>query len=346
LKIESDPDKPINIIGSVISNTIYTYSILENEIQIEYLPFTDPKEYDASAYGKKISPNRERLVYILTYQELTSKEWINRQIMLLDLNHPVKILSGYNPNDQLIGWLNNEWLIFNPTVPYQHFISLWNPSNGGTKRLTTDLPELYYEPATSLWFGSNNPVPKYDPSGALAVYIRGSGEMQYALWDIKSQILLWSRDVWNISEEPQWSSNGEYFALAVPPIDAGTSEIYIIDRNGEETQITNFNSYFSGLYVGPISWSPDNRYIAFWITYINPGDIEWEIAIVNVETGEITDYCITGYEVTPIWSPDSRQIAIAYHNQDETYEGIAILDIFDEKAFLLAEDVRPAGWIK
>ncbi len=107
-------------------------------------------------------------------------------------------------------------------------------------------------------------------------------------------------------------------------------------------------SYLTTEYIALQSewtWSPDSTRIAFWLTIVDDeAPVNRELAVLNVESGEVTNYCISGY-ATPIWSPDGRQIAI---NQNPagpyTYK---IVDLTEGVAFSIAgdEEVNIGGWM-
>ena len=63
-------------------------------------------------------------------------------------------------------------------------------------------------------------------------------------------------------------------------------------------------------------WSPDGRYIAFWLETADkadavPDDAYARLVIYNMETKEVIDLCISnglpgsGTVDLPVWSPDS-----------------------------------------
>ena len=91
--------------------------------------------------------------------------------------------------------------------------------------------------------------------------------------------------------------------------------------------------------------SPDETRIAFWLSIEDEDNpIDHELAVLNVESGEVTNYCITGNR-TPIWSPDGRQIAITQYNKGVL--DFMIVDIEEGIAYDITEqeNVRIEGWL-
>lgn len=128
-----------------------------------------------------------------------------------------------------------------------------------------------------------------------------------------------------------WSSDGKRYAFVIP-IQQQThaiisSEIFIFDPNRREfSQVTNLTEAYgairiNGLNPSELSWSPDNRKIAFWVLPLGEDSPEAPsqtaiLHVLDVETTHITRYC--GYRAethTPNppklrWSPDGTYIAL------------------------------------
>ena len=73
------------------------------------------------------------------------------------------------------------------------------------------------------------------------------------------------------------------------------------------------------------------------------------LAVIEIETGELTDYCIKGHGQI-YWSPDGNYVVIN-KTEDETYRGdhtgVTIVSLVDGWAVRLSdEDREVAGWMK
>lgn len=114
-------------------------------------------------------------------------------------------------------------------------------------------------------------------------------------------------------------------------------------------QLTNFGNYFSYAEIGNASWSPDGKYLAFFIA-TKPSECgEGEfLAVMEIETRIVTNYCIYvvpgGTGPQPIWSPDSRFIAVEPHEPDN--DRVIVVDSEQGWVAQVAGDNSyPGGWL-
>ncbi|MBL8160876.1 MAG: PD40 domain-containing protein, partial [Anaerolineae bacterium] len=130
-----------------------------------------------------------------------------------------------------------------------------------------------------------------------------------------------------------WSPDGRWLAyVAEAAYDASVStaggEIWGVEARGDATPVqwTNLSSVYgavriNGRATGELSWSPDNRQIAFWVMEMLGPNLEANtgsarIHILNIETGVVRAYCgFTTTEHTPNpprlkWSPDATHLAL------------------------------------
>lgn len=122
-----------------------------------------------------------------------------------------------------------------------------------------------------------------------------------------------------------WSGDGEWLATLVPILfsdNAYTAEIIGI-RPQDQTvmQWTNFSQLYGAVRINghsprDLSWSPDNRYLAFWVIPLT-GESVATIHILDTQTGDMRVYCdyVTA-DHTPnpprlVWSPDGAYLAFS-----------------------------------
>lgn len=130
-----------------------------------------------------------------------------------------------------------------------------------------------------------------------------------------------------------WSSDGQFLAyVGEGTVDdslgiAGAELFIASPSNTIPQQVTSLSDTYGAVRINgyapdDLSWSLDNRYIAFWVTELNganPAENTEEavLHILSVDSGELRRYCgFTTREHTPetpriIWSPDSSYIAFA-----------------------------------
>lgn len=141
-------------------------------------------------------------------------------------------------------------------------------------------------------------------------------------------------------------------------------EIFQVSREGRITQLTHLSDYYPWVYVGDLSWSPNNRYIAFWYSHWSEDEEPFfgtsgdrYLGVLDLNKGDVTSYCINGeldvelgsnkYS-SPLWSPDSKQI-IFRSQIGEHYvldSQTILLDIQENRAFLIGNALEPVGWLK
>ncbi len=178
---------------------------------------------------------------------------------------------------------------------------------------------------------------------------------------------------------PAWSRDGTYFVTSAAlryVVDRSNSSdpIYPLRYPDDETENAYINvddefPYVDGFELIRVSvtgeaerlsfltttyfsrqsdwvWSSDETRIAFWLTLSEDDEslAFRELAVLDVESGEVTNYCISG-KFTPIWSPDGRQIAINRSlEESSTY---MIVDLEEKIAVSIAgdDDTRIGGWM-
>lgn len=162
-----------------------------------------------------------------------------------------------------------------------------------------------------------------------------------------------------------WSPDGAWLAYVKRGVfddNAGVygSELYGVQPgDSEPVQWTNLHQAYgatriNGQSIGDLSWSPDGKTVAFWVTELIGGNPLADtgsatIHTYNVETGDLRAYC--GYstvEHTPnpprlVWSPDSTHIAFGGNvpGDNEGYLLLA-LDINDGRYTRLSTGIYPA----
>jgi Tol biopolymer transport system component len=183
------------------------------------------------------------------------------------------------------------------------------------------------------------------------------------LWDMSN-----NKEIVNLpgmtgySRTPKWSPDGSSFVinstLSVsdpkhksphPELIGKDQELFRISREGRIERLTDFTSLYETVRFDFSSWSPDGRYVAFWVqTEPNetvPGE---SLAVWDSQTGQVTNYCIQGgwgVVYAPVWSPDSRRIVVGGMDGSSEDIQVFLIDMEQGYAVPIAEGLIPMGWM-
>lgn len=148
-----------------------------------------------------------------------------------------------------------------------------------------------------------------------------------------------------------WSVDGQKFAVA-GAVAKNRNELFVVSRDGQETQLTDLATAYPTMkiVIGNFSWSPDGRYISLWYN-VFPGEysVDWRQAVLDTQTGILTDYCITSsvsqYPYS-IWSPGSKQMAVqTFLGEDIGEHYLIVIDVASGKAMKLPVGGFLIGWM-
>lgn len=268
-------------------------------------------------------------------------------------------------------WLNNEQITINILQPWGENYTkypidqlIYNPFTSEQKKeISAQYPDIDQANSRMFWEGSS--TTKYDPLLTRVVYpagikkdYLGRSGIGYVLWDMEKQVKLAEIVTGHFSATPKWVPDGSRFVINDS---YGNGEFYVVTREGVVTQLSHLNSdpsaesagrrYFSDIY----SWSPNGRYLAFWLVSTLNSSFQGTLAILDSETGMVTDTCVSAgflglgtpgqLHMRPIWSPDGKSlVTVANRQEDGSYQSV-LIDLEDEYAAVLAENKFPVGWL-
>lgn len=293
---------------------------------------------------------------------------------------------------RMIGWHDNQRLLFRmtrdpATDPAPHLLVLFNPFTGEKKTYNRDFPDIDNEVEWDLL----GPA-AYDQTMSYILYAglkdAESRTHEYVLWDdvSKTEIAAFAgsshvNEMFNYDSEiiqldgvshnpPRWSPDDSRVAIIAPAPQEkmNVDEIYTITKTGEVQRLTYFANHFEKAKISDLSWSPEGKSIAFWVTlepslYTLPQDTYQNVrlGIVNTETLEITYYCIMGDSIgpmngrpsaefigksipAPIWSPDGTQVVLeSRYSSDKSR--LILLNLQDGTAVEIGQNIEPIGWM-
>lgn len=191
-----------------------------------------------------------------------------------------------------------------------------------------------------------NHVPWYEyqfspDKGRVFLFVSNSTGMKYLMWDNEREKIIWEKPAYSPSPTaPQWQMSSANIAFV------DREDLIILTRDGEENKLLLPSEKYIPA-TAPFKWSPDGRYLAFWIGNTSQKNEIlqlFEVVIYDTKSNEIIDTCITSEKSTGdfFWSPDTKQIVIAEKNAQ--YVWIDIQEKYASRFHFDYGDI--IGWVK
>lgn len=330
-----------------------------------------------------VSPNRTLLAYwdmgrnAVIIMDSSGKE----QIVIPDPDERYSPTQWINDDQLVLSYRIREW---DDPFMLESLIIL-NPFTGDRMEYLPVLPninDILNAISWSNYFGSRM-VPNSNVSYFVYPALGEDGNLSLILWDSQQQKEISRIHQFYASSgitvgTPKWSTDGSRFITSaqlryvldpstgsVSPIVFGDDktknayinvddnkpylggfELVLVEKTGVIKRLSFLTTEFNFPMQSDWNWSPDERWAAFWLQFLTEdnGYTDPQLAILNLETGEVTNTCIQG-EGEPIWSPDSKQIAIHLYQEDE-YNTDIILVYFEEGiAATIVRGASVGGWL-
>ncbi len=294
----------------------------------------------------RISPDHKRVGYQLGNTQL---EW---SLIVADARGNRKTERIWQKGFFILGdWLNNDEILLYTSPPLVAF----NPDTQQEKNF--DYPDF---PAYAFDERSNRIV-VFDPALERAVYKNTNDTV--TLYDLPNKKVLAEVDNHlKPSVIAAWAPDGSQAAvvgtIVLPsrPTDE-SDDLFGMTREGQVKQLTHLTDHYGKLVdfsKAGLSWSPDSRSIAFWISSPQNEYESWTLAVYDSTTQKTTNYCIsndfesalnsTHYLLPPAWSADGKQLLVE-NRYDKTSSRALILDLETKNAYQIAKNMYPAGWL-
>jgi hypothetical protein len=259
-------------------------------------------------------------------------------------------------------WVNNQQMVFSSLKEYNEAypVVVVNPFTGRHVQSPTDFPGFkggICGPSQGVRYQFNYAPLVYDPSLTLIVYPDMSNPAYIVLWDIQAEKALAKiEEGICFGNYPLWSPDGLRFVVANYLKDSNQTtgeaieEWASVSREGQVEWLTHFADYFEEVEVMEANWSPDGRQVAFWLqTRPDPcaNDAQaQDLSVLDVDTHQVVNYCVSGAGDPPVWSLDGRYIAIRKFDADGISQ-ILLVDLEQGWAATIAgTDIWPVGWLK
>jgi hypothetical protein len=318
---------------------------LENQEKI--LLLSDDKATKFEPSSLTISPDRNWLMYFKV--DLSGKNYLH----LGTAREQDKYSVYWDDSWDSIGiWLNEKELLIPPSMDNQRAFA-FNPFTSETKELNSEFPS-----------GLNFTFPffYYDPTLSKAVYISGDN---YILWDANSNTDIWLKSTNGPYLAPKWSQDGKHVAMIIrneePESNTVHDELVLVDREGNENNITDFRNHFSqtaNVHIANFEWSPDNQHMAILLEVASRKNDPTQptLIIMNTLSNQTIDLCIPIVGSSNLaWSPSGNQVAInvkdvgqsSKTNQEVQMSNIGvIIDLTTNVAAKTIDNAIIVGWTK
>jgi Tol biopolymer transport system component len=288
-----------------------------------------------------VSPDRKTLAY-KNYDSsaisLTLVDVLNSRTQTIFSDQSDYALYYWLNNEELMLGKNGQWVIFNPYTNQKEVFSI------------SDFPDYDTYNQYNVWIGFN-------PKKTLAIYKNKGGNT--SLLDVDTKQLM--GEVSDAVQRPPvaaWTVDGNQAAIIGATqlgqyLSQSGDNIFEVGQDGQAIQLTHLaEQYGVGFNIHSLSWSPNSRYIAFWMR--NSEISDWHLAVLDIVAKQVIDYCISTDPYAssgqvllgvsaPIWSPDSKQIIVEHRTSDSNY--VVLLDITQNIAFQIAQNTIPLGWM-
>lgn len=314
----------------------------------QILDIEEKKQISSSAsvpsFSIGVSPNKK---YLQIY-------FIDKNYgMIRTVDQVIKTYDTQGQEDWNRGrWLDNERMFFQYwLVPNGGTIVIYNPFTGEQKNIQLDLPNPYivYESLGKVaWVKAD-----IDPTLKWVLYT--DKDERLILWDLDTKKEIASLPSPTDVTEGTWSPDGKEYAIPSPSTVGALKELFIIDMDGT-VKMTSLNQKFPFASVSnrPL-WSPDGRYIAFWLQVSNIANAnsktlrQW-LAITDATTLETQIYCLSsgkppvgGRDI--VWSPDSTQVIVETNTLGEEIKTVLVNLTRQTKTELDTHGLLVADWM-
>jgi Tol biopolymer transport system component len=313
----------------------------------------------------KVSPDHKNALYWEVSNQ--SRDWTAKII-----DNSLKIVySRTSRFGNLFGWFDGQrlWHFWpGQSSSSQAQLNLINPFTGDQQELRLDLPFKLQDSQLINPTRWRAPGYVYSPDLSRVVYPAcddrcpqfGNPVLLYSIQtdEILARLNTLGGDN---GTTPIWLSDSSRFIMTadIYSEEGKSYEFFSISRDGKITQLTHLHDYYGSAEISEFyTISPDDHYLAFWVKVPARLQEDPKLAILNLDNGEITNYCISGFPYNndfyvdnyhfPIWSPDGTQLAIMSHNlQTPDSSRVAIIDLVHNTATQVVgmDNVEPVGWL-
>lgn len=317
------------------------------------LPLNPDPDYEYMLTNFMQSPDYEKLAYLESrYQKINGELTLIDDARKIFTNRGKEIIAnqwelGF---EYPIEWFDKDRIVIPATDDVDGTIILYNPITGEIRRIKPSFTDIYnFDPIE--WYKSTNPLPLYNRSMSHVFYLRfvkdkTENNIEYVLYDLNKNKVLWSKTVNLPTIRPQWSPSQETIIIASQDSSSSDYDFFSVDQHGHENKLSDFSSVYDSNYIDGFSLSPDGEKIGFWLDgRSEENEYTPHFAIFNIKTKQTNDYCI-GHGGDIFWSSSGNQIAfVVKERENRELWYTVVLDVKNNEAIKIADHFYPVGWI-
>jgi hypothetical protein len=290
-------------------------------------------------YGIHTSPDKNYLAYVDGYAG--GEKWDKLNLWVVDAKGSLKANKSLRLDILTSGWhwLDNERIqILFGQAALDGTVYIYEPFAHKGNNITITLPNFYkdYSLRASNW------LVEYSPDMKKVIYLGYPEDVGIGpiLLDLSMQNVLWKGSGFlATTNQPVWSPNNDAIALIF------NRHLYIINTDGIAKSLSVLGKNDE---VTEFAWSPDGRYISFWVVY-NQG-VKANLMLYDVQTEQVVDYCVSSFvrERLITWSPDSKQFvtSVEAEKADLSLDEFSLLvDVDNSVGFRISGDMEPIEWM-
>lgn len=203
----------------------------------------------------------------------------------------------------------------------------------------------------------------YSPNRLYAIYSADKQpEGSNVLFDLKEQRVIWRgarlRDAVVGLAYPVWNQDSTaVMTVEFPGVSYHEQNFFRVSLDGSHTQVTHVEKLVSAPYsLHNPSWSPNGRYIAFWVKR----DANFSLFISDLINNTDFDTCVSkdvsrgmSYYYPFYWSPDGNKLVLSgemkFSDPDYSVQdipsGILVVDFENHEIYKLPVNGNPLGWL-
>ncbi len=318
-----------------------------------------PSEAAETAYGEfAISPDGQWVAYS---RYLLSKD-DHKLVAASSDGKEIQEINWQHGWVQIARWVGTQRVAIQKTTTSTPAFDLVNPSTGESQVLFTDFPGIYSLLPFPNWDRLGETA--YDPTltyvAALHFTDDSTDGVEILFQNVGTQQVLARIYPVFTNINVSWAQDGSFFVYPNSYWDRklfpdwyrhnsdDDFELYRVDNEGNVTQITDLEKYYSSVSIDNFSISPDGKKIAFWLTVDPLSGADPTLASLSLETHEVTVTCISSQDAyfAPVWDLGSSMLAMkGYAKDDHGSSDLIIMRLSDGEAVDLGEGLEPVGWL-